>query len=367
MNERYDYVGLPLNRMIARALILKLYSGADYSQTPEIRDEVLNYHLKHGGEPPTTLDMRRAVYKILRRFEEEGKALRRKYQREHQWKVLSSNEIRVGSRGRLVFSDNLNKNFGVPALEDESVALTFTSPPYWNFIDYEGGNGVGNREECYTDYLDSLEQLFSVIIDKTMPGGRFIVNVSNMKSRRAIEGDSFVYPIVSDVIRLSMAVGFTFFDEILWVKGGINLSALKGRVLFGSYPYPPTPKILDSMFENILVFTKPGKRKVCPEIKDRSRLTKEEWKEFTMGVWQISPDRDPDHPAPFPMKLAERIIRMYSFVDDIVLDPFAGSATALIACEKYDRCGVGFEISRAYEQAVRNKEAKWLNQLTLDF
>ena len=364
-NERYDYEGLPLDRSIARALICKLYSGVDYRQTPEIRDEVIRYHLKHGGKSPKTQDMRRAVYKILRRFEEEGKALRIKYHGEHQWRILSSNEVRVGNHSCLVFSDNLNKDFGVPALENESVALTFTSPPYWNFVDYAGKEGVG-YESSYKEYLNSLLKLFRIIAKKTMPGGRMIVNASNMKSRRSVEGESFVYPIVPDIIERARRAGFTFFDEIIWVKGGANAGALNGRVLFGSYPYPPTPKILDSTFENIVVFTKPGKReKVCKEVKDRSQLTKDEWRRFTKGVWEIPPDRNPDHPATFPMEVAERVVRMYSFADDVVLDPFAGSGTTLIAAEKYDRRGIGFEIARDYEQAMRNKEAEYLKQLTL--
>lgn len=90
MAERYDYEDIPLNRRIARVLISKLYIGEDYHLTTEIRDRVLHYHLKYGGKPPTTQDMRRAVYKILCRFVEEGKAIRRAYRREHQWKILSS-------------------------------------------------------------------------------------------------------------------------------------------------------------------------------------------------------------------------------------------------------------------------------------
>ena len=125
------------------------------------------------------------------------------------------------------------------------------------------------------------------------------------------------------------------------------------------------PKILDSTFENIVVFTKPGKRiKAYKEVKDRSKLTKEEWRAFTKGIWEIPPDRNPDHPATFPMEVAERVVRMYSFADDVVLDPFAGSGTTLIAADKHDRRGIGFEIARDYEQAIKNKAEAHL-QLTL--
>ena len=275
------------------------------------------------------------------------------------------NRIQVGKDSHLFFLDNMNSDQGLPSFEDESIALTFTSPPYWNFVDYAGSQGVG-YEQSYEDYLDSLSKLFNVVMSKTIAGGRLIVNASNMKSRIAVEGESFVYPIVPDIIDRAKKANFTFFDEIIWVKGSANAGALNGRVLFGSYPYPPTPKILDSIFENIVVFTKPGKRKkVCKEVKERSQLTKEEWRIFTKGIWEVSPDRDPNHPAAFPMEIAERIIRMYSFTGDLVLDPFAGSGTTLIAAERYNRIGIGFEISRVYEKAVRNKEEKWLRQLNL--
>lgn len=273
--------------------------------------------------------------------------------------------VKVGKDSFVCFADNLDKKLGVPFLNNESVALTFTSPPYWNYVDYAGSEGVG-YEDSYKEYLDSLSKLFRVIARKTIPGGRMVVNASNMKSRRSVEGESFVYPIVPDIITRAQKAGFTFFDEIIWVKGGANAGALKGRVLFGSYPYPPTPKILDSTFENIVVFTKPGKReKVCKEIKGRSELTKDEWRAFTKGVWEIPADRDPDHPATFPMEIAERVVRMYSFAGDVVLDPFAGSGTTLIAADKHDRRGIGFEIAREYAQAIKNKEEKWLRQLNL--
>lgn len=282
-------------------------------------------------------------------------------------KTFTENQvIAVGDRSCVIFSDNLDKISGVPVLGNESVALTFTSPPYWNFVDYARSDGVGS-ESTYNDYLNTLSKLFRAVARKTIPGGRLVVNASNMKSRRAVEGDAFVYPIVPDVIDRARRAGFTFFDEIIWVKGGANAGALGGRVLFGSYPYPPTPKILDSTFENIVVFTKPGKRrpKVSQAVKDRSELTKNEWRTFTKGIWEIPPDRDAEHPATFPMEIAERIVRMYSFTDDVVLDPFAGSGTTLIAAEKHGRRGIGFEIAPDYQQAIQNKEAKCLHQLTL--
>lgn len=275
--------------------------------------------------------------------------------------------LQIGKKSKVIFSDNMDKSFGVPSLDNESIALTFTSPPYWNYIDYEGGNGVGNKESCYEDYLDSLGSLFSAIEKKTIIGGRMVVNVSNMKSRKSVEGESFVYPLVHDTVIQANKAGWIFFDEIIWDKCIGTTGALNGKLLFGSYPYPPTPKILDAIFENILIFTKEGKRpKVCQELKDKSKLTKEEWKDFTRGIWNIKTDSDSRHPATFPIELAERIIRMYSFVDDIILDPFAGTGTAIIASDLWNRKGIGFEISDAYKESIKERSYKWLNiQLNL--
>ena len=273
-------------------------------------------------------------------------------------------EVTVGELGRMVFTDNMDRQFGLPSLDPESVALTFTSPPYWNYIVYGDEPGIG-CEESYDKYLVSLGKVFGAVFEKTMPGGRLVVNASNMKSRKSVEGTSFVYPLIADIIRGADDVGFTFFDEIVWVKGGANAGALKGRPLFGSYPYPPTPKILDSIFENILIFTKPGKReKASKAAKETSKLTKQEWAIFTKGIWELAPDHDPVHPATFPMEMAKRIIKMYSFAGDLVLDPFAGTGTSLIAAELNGRASVGFEIAPAYQKTVEDKVRKWLGSMT---
>jgi DNA modification methylase len=180
-----------------------------------------------------------------------------------------------------------------------------------------------------------------------------------MKSRTSVEKDSFLYPIVADTILIMQDVGFKFFDEIIWVKGNANNGALKGKPLFGSYPYPPTPKILDSIFENILIFKKSGKRYHPPkEIKEKSKLTKEEWVAYTKGIWFIGPDRNSKHPATFPIEIPLRLIKMYSFIGETVLDPFAGTGTTIVASVMLDRKGVGYELNREYEKEFSEKLEK---------
>ena len=249
----------------------------------------------------------------------------------------------------VTITDNLDKDKGIPSLLDKSIALSFYSPPYWNYIDYDGGQGIGNKEHTYEAYLQSLKDVNECLIDKIIDGGRVVINVANMKSRKAIEGISYMmYPIVHDITYQMSKIGFTFYDEIIWNKMIHGHHSLGGKMLFGSYPYPPTPRILHAGFENILIFTKEGKRKVDKEIKEQSKLTKEEWREWTYGMWDIHTGSNKKHPATFPIELAERVIRLYSFVDDTVLDPFAGTGTTIHAANKWNRKGIGYEISQTY-------------------
>ena len=127
-------------------------------------------------------------------------------------------DMSIGERGKLVFTDNQDPEMGLPALPDASVALTFTSPPYWNYVDYDGHQGVG-YEETYEKYMDAIESVLRIINVKTRQGGRLVVNASNMKSRLSVEGASFVYPLVPDIITRAKRAGFTFFDEINLAEG----------------------------------------------------------------------------------------------------------------------------------------------------
>lgn len=263
--------------------------------------------------------------------------------------------VEVGMHSRVVFCDNLDPDNGLPSLPDAAVALTFTSPPYWTFAEY-GDLGVG-YESSYVGYIESLRKVFAAVWQKTIPGGRAVVNISNMKSKLEEEGAARIYPIVADLIHVMTNIGFTFFDELIWAKRDTTTGPMAGSPLWGSYPYPPTPKILDSTFENILVFTKPGQRNVALGVKEQSRLSVEEWREYTKGVWRVESGSTPNHPATFPMEIADRIIKMYSFVNDVVLDPFAGSGTTIVSAEANRRAGIGYEISRPYEILVKDRAA----------
>ena len=240
-------------------------------------------------------------------------------------------------------------------LKNNIVALVVTSPPYFNYIEY-GGTGIG-IEKVYKEYLKNIKKVFKESKRVLIDGGTCVINITNMKSRLKVEKKSFLYPIVPDIVKIMNDLGFIFFDEIVWVKGNANNGALKGKPLFGSYPYPPTPKILDSIFENILIFRTEGKQKdrYNKELKEISKLTKEEWRDYTKGIWFIVPDRKAKHPATFPIEIPKRLIKLYSFKNELILDPFAGTGTTLLAAKLLGRKGIGYEISKTYLSEIEEK------------
>lgn len=258
-------------------------------------------------------------------------------------------EEKVGTTIRYIIGD---ARFYEPK---EEIHLVVTSPPYFNYKNYGPSSGLDKITD-YREYLEGIKEVFQKVYKSLVPGGTVCINIANMKSRRAVEGQSFLYPIVADIIKLMLEIGFVFFDEIIWVKGYGNNGALKGKPLFGSYPYPPTPKILDSIFENILIFKKKGKRTVTKEVKELSKLTKQEWIEYTRGIWFVEPDRKAKHPAAFPLEIPLRLIKLYSFVGDLVYDPFVGTGTTLIACYILKRKGIGIEINPEF---LKEFKLKW--------
>jgi len=135
---------------------------------------------------------------------------------------------------------------------------------------------------------------------------------------------------------------FFRFGSIIWDKGSTD------QLMMGSYPYPPNFYFLNTI-EYINIYVKDGQpEKIDKELKERSKLTKEEWREYISTIWRFSPERDRSHPAPFPVELPLRLIKMFSFADDIIVDPFMGSGTTALAAAMTDRKYIGYEINPEY-------------------
>lgn len=272
-------------------------------------------------------------------------------------------EYPIGDRSVVRQGDALLLTAELPR---ESVHLTFTSPPYHHYKTYGAAphpQDLGRPQE-YEDYLLQLSGLWNSIYAATVPGGKLVIQAANMKT--AETQPATLIPLHWDLTNAAMAAGWLLYDEIIWLKMKSHSGSQSGRPLFGSYPYPGNPKMLNAVFENLSVLTKPGKRPdTPPELKEASRLSFEYWKQATNGCWDIPSAADPDHPATFSPELAERVIRLYSFREETVLDPFAGSGTAVIAAEELGRRGIGFELRPEYAAAARRRAISRLAQLPL--
>ena len=213
-------------------------------------------------------------------------------------------------------------------LPDNSVGLAFTSPPYNVGKDYD-------EDMSLERYLEMIRRVSTEVFRVLKPGGRFIVNVANLGRKPYIPLHAFFYQIHSQI-------GFLPMGEIIWQKGrGAN-----GSCAWGSWRSARAPRLRD-LHEYLLVFAKGSFTR--PD-KGTSNLSAEEFTESTLSVWEIMPvsAKKVGHPAPFPVELANRVIKLYSYVDDVVLDPFIGSGTTAVAAKQNARHYVGFDISAEY-------------------
>lgn len=220
-------------------------------------------------------------------------------------------------------------------IPDNGVALAFTSPPYNVGKDYE--NDLSLQE-----YLDLIRNVAKEIYRVLRPGGRYIVNIANLGRKPYIPLHSFFYDIHMDA-------GFLTMGEIIWQKA----KGASGSCAWGSWMNAKAPRLRD-IHEYLLVFAKGDFSR--PD-KGTSDIERDEFMDATLSIWNIPPEsaKRVGHPAPFPVALAERVIKLYSYVDDVVLDPFSGSGTTCVAATKNSRHYVGFEISQEYCELAKQR------------
>jgi len=238
-------------------------------------------------------------------------------------------------------------------VEDESVDLVVTSPPYWHIKDYGQPGQIGYGQSLH-EYLRGLYAVWSECARVLRDGARLCINIGDQFARSAIYGRYKVIPIHAEFIAQCERIGLDFMGSIIWQKK-TTMNTTGGAAVMGSYPYPPNG-IVELDYEFILLFKKPGRGKtVSKEIKEASQLTKEEWREYFLGHWAFGGTRQTGHEAMFPAELPRRLIRMFTFVEDVVLDPFLGSGTTLKAALDLGRSGIGYEINPEYLEMIREK------------
>jgi site-specific DNA-methyltransferase (adenine-specific) len=213
-------------------------------------------------------------------------------------------------------------------IPDNSVGLAFTSPPYNVGKDYDDDMSLEN-------YLALIGQVASEVYRVLCPGGRYVVNIANLGRKPYIPLHAYFYEIHQEV-------GFLPMGEIIWRKA----KGASGNCAWGSWQSAKAPRLRD-LHEYLLVFTK---EKFGRPDKGESDITRDEFMAATLSIWEINAEsaKRVGHPAPFPVALAERVIRLYSYVGDVVLDPFMGSGTTAVAAVQNQRHYVGFDISAEY-------------------
>ena len=232
-------------------------------------------------------------------------------------------------------------------LEQNSIELVLTSPPYWTLKKYNDTDGQLGEVEDYDEFLDQLDEVWTHCYDALVPGGRMVIVVGDVNVSRKAFGRHLVFPLHASIQERCRQIGFDNLAPIIWYK------ITNGRYEMGSggfygKPYEPNGVIKNDI-EYILFQRKPGGYRT-PDLITRllSVLSAEEHSEWFQQIWKIGGASTRDHPAPYPLALAERLIRMFSFVGDTVFDPFLGTGTTSVVAAECGRNSVGCEIDPDY-------------------
>ena len=241
-------------------------------------------------------------------------------------------------------------------VEDNSVHLVVTSPPYWQLKDYGIEGEIGQASENYDIYMKSICDVFSECVKKLIPDGKLVINIipifltgKNTKFNRRV-----TKTVLTDLEIFMDSLGNMYFHSLfIWDKRkAVRFSS------WGSYPYPPN-MLSTYPYEWIIVFSKAGKRPtIDTELKEASKITHTEFTQWCQNsIWDFQPTsaKREGHPAPFPDELPRRCIKLFSFVGDTILDPFAGSGTTLRMARLLGRNSIGYEINPDYLELIQKK------------
>ncbi len=238
-------------------------------------------------------------------------------------------------------------------VNDESVHLVITSPPYWQLKDYGPEEQIGYND-TYEDYINNLNLVWKECHRVLHKGCRLCINIGDQFARSVYYGRYKIIPIRTEIIKFCETIGFDYMGAIIWQKV-TTCNTTGGATIMGSFPYPRNG-IIKLDYEFIMIFKKLGRPpRVTKEIKEKSKLSKEEWNKYFYGHWNFSGEKQDKHIAPFPEELPKRLIKMFSFVGDTVLDPFLGSGTTSVSALKLSRNSIGYEINADYLPTIKER------------
>ena len=231
-----------------------------------------------------------------------------------------------------------------------SIQLIITSPPYWSARDYKHQKQIGFND-TYEEYLMKMKKIFKECVRILLPDGKIALNIGNVYNFELAHKRTYTVNLIMEMWKiLNEFEELRFMGTIYWKKS----TSRNGAVLFGSYPYPST-FMISTALEAIHIFRKVGKRKVSKEIKEKSKISREEFREFREPIWYLNGISRKDHPAVFPNELVYRLIKMYSFYGDTVVDPFCGIGTVNVEALVLNRNSIGTDVKKEYiRKAVLN-------------
>lgn len=238
-------------------------------------------------------------------------------------------------------------------VENNSVHLIITSPPYWQLKDYGTNNQIGFYQ-TYEDYINNLNIVWKESYRVLHEGCRLCINIGDQFARSVYYGRYKVIPIRTEIIKFCEEIGFDYMGAIIWQKV-TSMNTTGGASIMGSFPYPRNG-IIKLDYEFILIFKKPGEApKVNNEIKEASIIDKDEWNKLFSGHWTFPGEKQKNHIAMFPEELPRRLIKMFSFVGEYVLDPFLGSGTTSVAALDLGRNSIGYEINSEFIPIIQKR------------
>ncbi len=238
-------------------------------------------------------------------------------------------------------------------VQDESTHLVITSPPYWQLKDYGTSNQIGYHES-YESYINNLNLVWKECFRVLHKGCRLCINIGDQFARSVYYGRYKVIPIRTEIIRFCETIGFDYMGGVIWQKV-TTTNTTGGATIMGSFPYPRNG-ILKLDYEFILIFKKLGKPPAPKaEQKKMSAMTKDEWNTYFSGHWYFAGAKQNSHIAVFPEELPNRLIKMFSFVEDTVLDPFLGSGTTSLAAKNLRRNSIGYEVNPEFVPIIKEK------------
>jgi len=260
---------------------------------------------------------------------------------------------------------NLGDARNLAWIPDRSVHLVVTSPPYFNLKEYHEHPGQLGDMDDYEAFHDELDKVWQHCYRVLVPGGRLVCNVGDVcVARKTNGGRHLVLPLHADIAVRARRIGFDYLTPILWNKiANAQFEASGNGGGFLGKPYEPNA-IVKNDVEYILMLRKHGGyRNPTDEQRATSRLTKEEQSKWFRPIWSdITGASAKDHPAPFPVELAYRLVRMFSFTGDTVLDPFAGTGTTTIAAMQADRSSIANELDPRYFALAEKRIKKEIQQ-----